>query len=392
MTIESKHSRGRAFLVKLALFLVVLVFAAVVGFNMFIAKMKAQAALNMPEQAVLVTATDVVGREWTPVIEAVGSIRPNQGAMLSSQMAGTVSRVLVQSGDQVKKGQLLVELDSSVEVATLRASEAQLPAALASYNRFKNLVASNSASKAELDNAQATYNQLVASIESTKAGIKRRQIYAPFDGVAGIVNVNVGEYINVGTSIVRVEDNSKMKVRFTLPQTELSRVHTGQKTTVTVDAITGETFEAEVTAIDPAVNASTGLVELEAVVDGKGKLLSGMFARLRIALPTEMNQVIVPQIAVSYTMYGETAYVLVPLSDEDKQKLGERATDKTFRVKQVEVKTADRRGIYAQLRSGVNIGDRLVTSGFQKLRNNALVTLSDKQAVGTTEPAKTTRL
>lgn len=378
----------------LILLIVALIFIGAVGFNMFVEKKKAEFARNMPEQANLVNVMVVERKEWTPAIEAVGYVRPNQGAMLNSQVSGTVNRILVKSGDVVKKGQLLVELDSTVEQASLRAMEAQLPNVQANYNRFRHLVSSNSASKAELDNAQSAYNQLVANIESLKASIKRRQIYAPFDGEAGIVKINVGQYINMGTEIVRVEDRSKMKVSFTLPQTDLEQISVGQKVTVTADAVSGETFEAHISAIDPAVNKTTGLVDLEAVVEGKEKLYSGMFARLRIALPTARNQVVVPQIAVTYTMYGESAYIIEPLSDEDKTKLAEsgKDTSKLARVKQVEVKTADRQGIYAQLVSGVKIGDTIVTGGFQRLRNNALVEISDKAGIGTSQPAKNTRL
>lgn len=395
MTAETKKpSFLKKFGFILILLFVALIFGGVVGFNAFVAHKKAEFAKNMPEQSALVTVAKVEAKEWTPAIEAVGYVRPNQGALLSSQVSGTVSRILVQSGDSVKKGQLLVELDSSVEQASLRATEAQLPNAQANYNRYRTLVASNSASKAELDNAQSVYNQLLANIESLKASIKRRQIYAPFDGEAGIVKINVGEYINVGTEIVRVEDRSQMRISFTLPQTDLERVSVGQNVAVTADAVLGETFDAKVTAIDPAVNKTTGLVDLEATVAGKDKLYSGMFARLRILLPTERNQVVVPQIAVTYTMYGESAYVLVPLSDEDKAKQQAAGKDvaKMFRVKQVEVKTVDRSGIYAQLSSGVKVGDTIVTGGFQKLRNNALVEVSDKPGAGTTQPAKTTRL
>lgn len=378
----------------LILLLVALVFIGVVGFNQFIAQKKAEFAQNMPEKESLVTVMQVQSQEWTPAIEAVGYVRPNQGAMLSAQINGTVNRILVKSGDVVKKGQLLVELDSSVEQASLRAMEAQLPNLQANYNRYRNLIASNSASKAEVDNAQSAYNQLVANIESLKASIKRRQIYAPFDGEAGIVKINVGQYINVGTEIVRVEDRSKMKVSFTLPQTDLERVSVGQKVTVTADAVLGQTFNAKISAIDPAVNKATGLVDLEAVVEGREQLYSGMFARLRIALPTKVGQVVVPQIAITYTMYGESAYVLVPLSAEDKAKLeaAGKAVTKLARVKQVEVKTVDRQGIYAQLSSGIKVGDTIVTGGFQRLRNNALVEVSDKAGVGTTQPAKNTRL
>lgn len=376
------------------LLLVILVFVGVIGLNMFIAQQKRAFAEHMPEPINLVTADTVVAKDWTPTIDAVGYIRPKQGTILSSQMSGTVSKILVKAGDQVKKGQLLVELDSSVEQATLKVSQAQLPAAKANYERFRSLIASKSASKSEFDAAQATYNQLLASIESLKATIQRRQIYAPFDGEAGIVKINEGQFIPAGTQIVRVEDRSEMKVNFSLPQTDLARVSVGQAVSILVDAFPNQPFSAKIIAIDPAVDNTTGLVEIEALVENAGKLYSGMFARVEVLLPTEKNQVVVPQIAVTYTMYGETAYVLEPLSEEDKAKYEEQNKDvsKMFRAKQLEVKTLDRQGLYAQLASGVKIGDTIVTGGFQKLRNNSLVEVADKKGAGTTQPERNSRL
>ena len=339
-------------------------------------------------------------REWTPYLSAVGYVRPNQGAMLSSESSGTVKSVNVKSGQRVNKGDLLVELDDTVEVATLKASQAQLPNAKLTLDRYRNLVASNSASKAELDSAQATYNQLIANIESLKASIARRKIYAPFSGFAGIVNVNVGQYITTGTEIVRVEDQSSMKVRFTLPQTDVENIFVGQKVTVEVDALVGQTFPAEIVAIDPAVDRNTGLINVEAVItEGGNKLLSGMFVRLNVALPTEKAQIVVPQIAVTYTMYGETVYVLEQLSDEDKALVSKMAeqnpkldANKMYRAKQVEVRTKDRNGIYAQLAKGVKAGDVIVTGGFQRLNNHSLIIVSDQEAVGVTVPAKSSKL
>ncbi|MDE8035009.1 efflux RND transporter periplasmic adaptor subunit [Actinobacillus equuli subsp. equuli] len=401
MTVENqKPSRGRKFLIVTTLAVVLVAFGGVAGMQKFIAGKKAEAAANMPETVSEITAMKVEPQEWTPSIATVGYIRPNQGAMLSAEATGTVTRVHVRSGQRVNKGDLLVEFDSAVEEATLRASQAQLPNAKANYDRFRNLVASNSASKAELDNAQSTYNQLLANIESLKASIGRRKIYAPFSGIAGIVNVNVGQYIPAGTEIVRVEDQSVMKVRFTLPQTDVQKISVGQKVTAVVDALPGQTFPANIAAIDPAVDHTTGLINVEAVItENQGKLLSGMFTRLNVALPTEKQQIVVPQIAVTYTMYGETLYVLQPLSDEDKQLVAKMAeqnpkldVNRMYRAKQVEVKTLDRSGIYAQLAKGAKAGDLIVTGGFQRLSNNALVIVSEQEAVGVTQPAKESRL
>ncbi len=401
MTTETqKLGKGRKFLIVLTLLIVLIVFAAIVGLQKIGAMKKAEAAANMPEAVSEVTAMQVTTQEWTPTISAVGYIRPNQGAMLSAETSGVVSRVLVTSGQRVKKGDLLVEFDSSVEIANLRASEAQLPNAKANLERYRNLIASNSASKAEFDNAQSTYNQLLANIEALRATIKRRQIYAPFSGLAGIVNVNVGQYITMGTEIVRVENQSSMKVRFTLPQTNLEQISIGQKVTAVIHALPAQTFPAKIVAIDPAVDRLTGLINVEAVIEeGQEKLLSGMFARLNVALPTETGQIVVPQISIAYTMYGETVYVLQPLSDEDKEMVNKMAVqnpsldvNKMYRAKQMEVKTADRKGNYSQLSKGVKAGDLIVTGGLQRLSNNALVKVSDTEAVGITTPAKNSKL
>lgn len=392
----NKPKRSHAFFLKVGLAVAVLVFALVIGLNKFKEIMIGRAIANMPEKANPVTAMTVAPREWTPVINTTGLVRPNQGAMLSAQSAGTIKKIFVTSGQTVKKGDVLVELDSDVEIATMKASEAQLPAARLTYQRYANLIKSQSVSQTELDNAKASYDQLVANINSLKATIERRKILAPFDGVTGIVQVNEGQYISVGTEIVRVEDVSSMKVDFSVSQNDLENLQIGQKVTATSDARQGETFAAKVTAIEPAINKSTGLIDVQATFeaeDGK-KLLSGMFTRLRLALPTEREQIVVPQVAITYNMYGEMAYVLQSLSDEDKEKLKDNEDlSKMYRAQQITVFTKDRQGIYAQLKGNeVKAGDIIVTGGQQRLSNGSLVTVADKEGVGTVQPANKTNL
>ncbi len=396
ITQSQRPKRSHVFFLKLALGVFVLIFAAMIFMNQMKAKGIAEFLANKPETASPVTAMTVAASEWTPVIETTGLVRPNQGAMLSSQNAGTVARVLVSNGQQVKKGDLLVELDSSVERASLAAAEAQLPSLRATYQRYASLIASGSVSRQELDSAKAAYDAQAANINSLKAAIERRQIVAPFDGKAGIVKVNVGQYVNVGTEIVRVEDRSSMKVDFAIAQNLLDRLHVGQKVTATADARKGETFAAKITAIEPAINTSTGLIDVQATFEPEdgAKLLSGMFTRLNVALPTEHSQIVVPQVAVSYNMYGESLYVLTKLSDEEVEKLGgAEKTANMYRAKSITVFTKDRQGIYAQLKGDeVKVGDKIVTGGQQNLSNGALVSVADKEGVGTQQPAKKTNL
>ncbi|OOF40637.1 efflux transporter periplasmic adaptor subunit [Rodentibacter rarus] len=395
-TQTARPKRSHVFVMKIVLVVFVLIFAGVIGFNVLRSIMIGKAIANMPEASSPVTAVEVKASEWTPVINTTGLVRPNQGAMLSAQNAGTVSKVFVQNGQMVKKGDLLVELDSSVERASLQAAQAQLPALRQTYQRYANLLSSSAVSRQEVDNAKSAYDAQVANIESLKATIERRQIVAPFDGKAGIVKVNVGQYVNIGTEIVRVEDTSSMKIDFAISQNELDRLHLGQRVTATTDARQGETFSARITAIEPAINSSTGLVDIQATFDPEDgrKLLSGMFSRLRIALPTETNQIVVPQVAVSYNMYGEISYLLAPLSEEDKAKFADNPKlDNLYRAKQITVFTKDRQGIYSQLQGDeVKVGDKIITGGQQGIGNGSLVEWIKKDIVGGTEPAKKTNL
>ena len=395
-TQTNKPKRSHVFLLKLALGIFILIFIAMIVMNQMKAKGIADFLANQGERAVPVTAMTVSAQQWTPVIETTGLVRPNQGAMLSAQSAGTISKVLVTNGQSVKKGDLLVELDSSVERASLQAAEAQVISLRQTYQRYANLAKSGGISQQELDNAKAAYDAQVANVESLKATIARRQIVAPFDGKAGIVKVNVGQYVSNGTEIVRVEDRSSMKVDFAIAQNLLEKLHIGQKVTATADARLGETFSATISAIEPAINSSTGLIDVQATFDPEDgeKLLSGMFTRLNVALATEYEQIVVPQVAVSYNMYGESLYILTALSDEDIEKLGgaEKAAN-MYRAKSITVFTKDRQGIYAQLKGDeVKVGDKIVTGGQQNLSNGSLVSVADKAGVGTEQPANKTNL
>ncbi|WKT00349.1 efflux RND transporter periplasmic adaptor subunit [Gallibacterium salpingitidis] len=389
-----KPSRSKQFLVKIILLVAILIFALVIAAH-FIKQTKTNEFLaNMPPNITPITAIKIEPQDWIPVINSTALIRPNQGAMLSAQSTGMIQSVNIKSGQHVKKGQVLVELDNSVEKANLIASEAKLPAAKLTYQRYLSLAKTNSVSKTELDNAKATYENLVATINALKATIERRQIIAPFDGEAGIVKVNVGEYVTAGTEIVRVEDRSKMKVNFGISQDQLSQLHLQQQVKAVSDVYPDETFNAVVTAIEPAINKSTGLVEIEATFEGNTKLISGMFVHLRVERQTESAQIVVPQVAISYNMYGETAFILVPLTDEDKAKLGEQPLDGVYKAQQITVKTKDRRSVYAQLEQNeaLKAGTYIITGGLQNVSGGSYVKLVDKPVIGATEPETKTNL
>jgi membrane fusion protein (multidrug efflux system) len=360
------------------LLIAILLFGSVIGFNMFKQQKIAEFMANRPEPEFPVTVTDVESVDWVPVIEAIGFIEPNQGVTVANETSGIIDQISFESGTQVKEGQPLVLLDSDVEKANLKSTQAKLPAAQAKYKRYQGLYKKGSISKEAYDDAEANYFSLQADIESLKASIDRREIKAPFAGVVGIRNVYLGQYLQAGTDIVRLEDTSVMRLRFTVPQTDISRINLGQKMDIFVDSYPEIAFEGSISAIEPAVNVQSGLIQVQAdIPNNDGKLRSGMFARANIILPTIENQITLPQTAITFTLYGDNVYIL---SEEDG----------VTRVQQHVVKVGERTADIAHILEGVKAGDVVVTSGQVRLSNGAKVRVVESDA--TTPPAETPML
>lgn len=353
-------------------------FGSVIGFNMFKQKKIAEFMANRPEPEFPVTATVTKAQDWIPTIEAIGFIEPNQGVTLSSELAGTIDAISFESGVQVKADQLLLSLDSSVEKANLRSSQARLPAARAKFERYQNLYQKNSISRDQLDDAEASYRSLEADIESLKGTIARREVRAPFSGVVGLRNVFLGQYLEPGTEIVRLEDTSVMRLRFTVPQTDISKISLGQTIKINVDAYPNTQFEGRITAIEPAVNYQSGLIQVQAAIpNNDGQLRSGMFARASIILPTVKEQIVIPQSAITFTLYGQNVYVI-------------HEADGVKRAKQVVVKAGERRGNDVHVLSGIKAGDEIVLSGQVRLSNDTKVRVVENDALAV--PAQTPML
>ncbi|WP_072670359.1 efflux RND transporter periplasmic adaptor subunit [Vibrio injensis] len=360
------------------LLIVVLLFGSVIGFNLFKQQKIAEFMANRPEAEFPVTVTQVNAVDWIPVIEAIGFIEPNQGVTLTTETSGVIDRILFESGAQVEEDQPLVMLDSAVEQANLKSSQARLPAAKAKYERYKGLFSRGAISQEAFDDAEASYYSLAADIESLKAAIARREIKAPFAGVVGIRNVNLGQYLQPGTDIVRLEDTTVMRLRFTVPQTDISRISIGQNVDIFVDAYPNDAFKGSITAIEPAVSVQSGLIQVQAdIPNSDGKLRSGMFARSHIILPTLDNQVTLPQTAITFTLYGDSVFVLTEDNGEQ-------------RVEQRVIKVGERARDIAHILEGINPGDVVVTTGQVRLSNGVKVRIVESDA--TTPPAKTPML
>ncbi|WP_407334150.1 efflux RND transporter periplasmic adaptor subunit [Enterovibrio sp. 27052020O] len=341
--------------------IVVLAFGTVIGFNLFVNKKIENTLANLPEPVYPVTTEKLTATVWPQGISAIGFIEPNQGVDVSNEVAGIVTAINFKNGESVNQGAVLVSLDASVQKADLKAQQVQLPSVRDDYNRLVKLYQERSVSEQSVETAQAKYQAMLASIESLQATIALREIKAPFNGLLGIRNINLGQYVAVGTDIVRLEDLSLMRVRFSVPQAEIGNISIGQAISLTVEAFPGRTYKGAINAIEPVVNYQTGLVMVQAELPNDDQSLrGGMFADVNIALSNLENQFVVPQTAIVFALYGNSVYVI-------------EKKDNETRVKQVTVDVVQRSGNDALVTGDLKFDDEVVTTGILNLGNNAKV-------------------
>jgi len=363
--------------------IVVLLFGSVIAYNFYKQKKMAEFLANRPPPEFPVTAMMVKGASWTPGINSIGFVEPNHGVSLAAELSGKVAAINFESGQRIELNQVLVELDQSVEQANLDSAEGKLPFTKATFERMKKLVDKGNVSKEDFDKSQSDYQELLAQIEGLKATIERHNIIAPFSGTAGISNIHLGQYLQPGDKITRLEDTSLMRIRFTIAQSDISRISVGQKINIMVDAFPETPFSGEVTAVDSFVNPLSGVLQVQASIpNNTGQLRSGMYARIMIVLPTEEKQIVLPETAVSFALYGESIFII----EEAKDKTGQLYK----KVKQVVVKVSSRMGNKVKISSGIKSGDQIVTSGQVKLSNGSRVKIVKSDTLNT--PAQLPKL
>jgi len=351
-----------------AIILALLIFGSVIGFNMFKGMKIKEFLANRPIPAFPVTSTTVKLEDWTPHLRAIGFIEPIQGVNIANEVTGKVVKIEFESGQKLQAGDPLVYLDSEVEEANLKAAEGRLSAVQRNYTRMNSLFAKGSVSQGQVDDAEAELLALRGQIESYQATISRRIIRAPFDGITGLRNVFIGDYLSAGTDIVRLEDVSKMRLRFTVPQNDLNKIHIGQAMNIFVDAEPEIPFTGTISAIEPAVSYQSGVIQVQADIPNTAqKLRSGMFAKANIILPTLPKQIIIPETAINYTLYGETVYVITEQQDK---------SGKNFqRADQRIVSLGKSKDGFIRVLDGIKEGDLIVTSGQVRLSNGAHVSI-----------------
>jgi membrane fusion protein, multidrug efflux system len=311
-------------------------------------------------------------------LAAIGTLTADQQVNVTTQIAGQVRDIYFASGQRVKKGDKLVQLDDAPERADLANFQAQAQLAEANLDRTATLPKSDFAARQTLDQNRAVLDQAKAQIQRTQAIISQKLIVAPFDGVLGIRQINLGQYIGPGTNIVSLIDPGTLHADFKLPEQAASKLAIDQEVDIAADAVPGKTFKAKITAIEPRVSETTRTLNIQATLANPGETLKpGMFADVAVVLPAKENAITIPVTALDATLYGSSVLVLEPQGEPK---------EKVFKLRREPVTPGFYFGNQVEIAKGLNGGETVVASGQNKLQTGALVTPIDTTAL--VPPAK----
>lgn len=355
----------KRFFIMLAI--VVSIVLALGGFKYSQIKAAMSQGYHPPPEAV---TTVVANQEmWAGSLNAIGTVTAVNGVTVSADLPGIVEQISFQSGQHVSKGDVLVRLDTRQERAQLAAAEAQRELARLALDRNKGLAQGGIVAQSSFDQAQAEFKSADARVGEIRATIERKTIRAPFSGVLGIRQVNVGQFVSGGAPIVPLQSVSPAYVNFSVPQQMLARLAPGSPVEVKSDALSG-TETGRIAAVDSVIDESTRNVRVQGIFDNRsGRLRPGMYVEAQFSQGASSQVIMVPSSAISYAPYGDSVFVVEEMKGED---------GKPYKgVRQQFVKLGATRGDQVVVVSGLKAGEEIVTSGAFKLRPGAAVVVNN---------------
>lgn len=327
-------------------------------------QMAATAVAATSDAPIVIEEAAVKSQVWHPQIDAIGSLVAEQGITVTTQVAGVVQSIDFKSGDYVDQGTKLVQLNPKVLTATAEQSKAQFEKAQMIYQRDLTLFKKNVLPKAQLDSAKADMRAAKAQMDEDAANLEQTTIMAPFAGRIGIRKVNIGQYVEPADPIVSLQSVDPILVDFSLPEVYLHKISVGDKVLVTTSAYPGTTFTGKLTAMNANLNSDTRTIDLRAELPNKNKqLLPGMYADVKVVVPTKSNVLTVPQMAIQYSPFGDTVFVV-----------------QNNKAVQRYVSLGEQRGAEIAINRGVSAGEIVVTVGGNKLQNGSPVITKEKLA------------
>jgi multidrug efflux system membrane fusion protein len=349
--------------------LLALLVGGLVGFNAFRSHMIAQFFANNKPPPTPVAIAEAKSEVIPNLLTAVGDLAAVHQVNVTSDVSGRITDIMFTAGADVKAGSPLVQLFDAPEQGDLASFKAQATGAQLALDRAKQLAARQFGPQATADAAQATYDQATAGIAKTQAIISQKLVRAPFDGELGVRHVEVGQYLTAGTQIVTLTDLGTLYANFTVTEKDSAHLKVGQTVRIAVDAFPGKVFESKITTIEPQIATDTRNIRVQATLDNPDHVLKpGMFASTTVVLPDKPPVVTVPETAVDYTLYGDSAFLITEKqADDGKTSL---TAVRTF------VRTGNRVNGRAEILSGLKPGDRVIAVGQLKLQSGAAVAIS----------------
>ncbi|OGV31779.1 MAG: efflux transporter periplasmic adaptor subunit [Legionellales bacterium RIFCSPHIGHO2_12_FULL_35_11] len=402
-------------LVRLIALSVAIIFSCIILFNLGKTLLIKYLFARYTPPAISVSTAKVQEIQWQPKISTIGNFSAINGVDVNSESPGNVTKIYFKSGQFIKKGEPLLDIDDSVEQAVLKFNEADLSLQNTEYKRQADLLNKNATSTSSVDQARAKLLEAEANLDKTKASIEQKHIKAPFSGVLGIRQVSLGQYIQPGkTGIVSLQSLDPIFLKFYLPEHLISNIHKNQLIMFEVDQNPKYIFAGKVTAINSKSDIKTHNIEIQAKLSNcstkdlldikKSKIINtkkpplsnkvliecntkknhdnnitdfnfmpGMFAEINIIKPPKNKVLIVPKTAISFTMYGDSVFVV---EKDPNFKKGKKGKD-IFLVKRVFVTTGDDQGNYIIIKKGLEKGQTIVSSGELKLQDNTRVTINN---------------
>ena len=362
--------------------LVTILFGGLAGAIAFYAfdfkpKMLATVILGSPLPPETVSAEAVRSETWQPQVSAIGTLTAVDGIDITPQVGGVVKDIKFDSGQDVKKGDLLVVLDTDTEVADMRSLEAQLANAETELKRKETLAANGISPRAALDTSRTLAETLRANIEKLKAQIAQKTIYAPWDGRLGLREISLGSYLAPGQKMVWLQKIDPIYADFTVTELDYARIAKGLPVAARFNAWPNEAFKGEIETIDPRTSGESRMITVRArIANPEGKLLPGMYADVLVDEGKPEQVVTVPQTALTFSLYGDNVLVVVPATKLDpKAKPEELAIERRF------VKAGQVREGRVQILSGLQPGDQVVTAGQNKIDQGSKVVINNSIAL-----------
>ena len=348
-----------------------LLFGGIFGYKAFYAQM-VNKLTGSAQPPLTVSTIKAEVHSWQPELKAVGSLRAVRGVDVTSEISGLVRTVHFNSGDEVKAGQLLVQLNADSDIAQLRSLEAAAELSHTVYERDKKQFAAQAISQATLDADAADLKVKGAQVAQQAAAVDKKTLCAPFAGRLGISTVNPGQYVNPGDKIVTLQSLDSIYLDFYLPQQELSRISLGQTVIATTDTYVGRTFNGKITTINPKVDPDTRNIQIEATITNlKHELLPGMYASAEVRAGSVQRYLTLPQTAVTFNPYGETVFIV----EEDAKGPDGKPI---LTARQTFVTVGPTRGDQIAILKGIKEGETVVTSGQLKLKNGSRVIINNQ--------------